>query len=133
MIKTFEQKQKILILILALWQIGFIAIIFIACIFFSHKIAGPVYKTNQFFRQIQDGDNPGKLFFRHGDYFPELAEEFNKTFEAVYEKHQNDFAYLSEVSAYLNNLSIIVPDDKKVVLNEINKKLNEIQARFDSA
>ena len=130
--KVFNEKRQLILLFLGLWQLGFTLMIFIACIIFSHKIAGPLYKLVKYFKLIQDGENPGKLFFRKGDYFPEVADEFNNAFNNLHEKHQNDFAYISEVNAYLHNLSMIVPEDKKVVLTEINKKLTDIQNRFNN-
>ena len=38
--------------------------------------------------------------------------------------------YISEVTSYINNLSLVVPDDKRVVLNEISSRLSLIQERF---
>lgn len=124
------EKRNLLILILALWQLGFTALVFIICIFFSHKIAGPLYKLTKYLNGIRNGQQIEKLYFRNGDYFHEIATEFNKTFEAIQENYRRDFVYLSEVHTYLNNLAMIVPDDKKVVLSEINKRLTEIQTRF---
>jgi hypothetical protein len=89
-----------------------------------------MYKVQQYLATIRDGDFSGKLKFRNGDYFHEIAEDINETFETVQENYKNDFVYLSEVNAYLNNLSLVVPDDKKVVLKEITHKLSEIQSRF---
>jgi signal transduction histidine kinase len=125
-----EQQKTALIVILVLWQIGFISLAFISCIFMTHKVAGPMYKVQQYLATIRDGDFNGKLFFRNGDYFHEVAEDLNETFETIQENYKNDFVYLSEVNAYLNNLSLVVPDDKKVVLKEITHKLSEIQSRF---
>ena len=48
------------------------------------------------------------------------------------EEHKKDLVYISEVTTYINNLSLVVPEDKRVVLNEIIVKLNEIQNRFHS-
>jgi len=127
-----QATRRELLMILSIWQIGFTGMMFIVCIFFSHKIAGPVYKTMKFFKAIKNGDNPGRLSFRDGDYFPELADEFNNTFDHIHENYKKDLVYLSEVNSYLNNLSMVVPDDKKAVLNEISKKLSEIQERFNS-
>ncbi len=118
-------------LVLGLWHIGITSLVFIVCIFFSHKIAGPVYKTRRYLEMVKNGGFPGKLFFRKGDYFPELAEDFNATMEAVQETYKRDFVYISEVNTYLNNLSLVIPDDKRVVLDEIKKKLAEIQGRFE--
>ena len=129
---NIEEMRQSLLIVLSIWQVGYMGLIFIICIFFSHKIAGPMYKLTKWFRGIRDGQNMGNLSFRHGDYFHDIAEEFNLTFNHMQENYKNDFVYLSEVNTYLSNLSLVVPDDKKVVLNEINKKLTEIQERFNN-
>lgn len=130
LVAQLEDKKTTLIVILALWQIGFTSLAFITCIFMTHKVAGPLYKVQKYLATIRDGQLNGKLFFRNGDYFKEIADDLNDTFETIQENYKNDFVYLSEVNAYLNNLSLVVPDDKKVVLKEITQKLTEIQNRF---
>lgn len=123
-------KKSSLIVILVLWQLGFTLLAFITCIFMTHRVAGPLYKLQKYLSSIRDGQFNGKLFFRKGDYFQEVAEDINETFDSIQETYRNDFVYLSEVNVYLNNLSLVVPDDKKVVLKEITDKLSEIQNRF---
>lgn len=78
----------------------------------------------------RDGQHVPRLTFRNGDYFQDLADDFNDTILSVQERHKNDVVYLAEISSYLNNLSLVVPEDKKAVISEINKKLSEIQERF---
>ncbi|MCO4794042.1 MAG: hypothetical protein KC493_10030 [Bacteriovoracaceae bacterium] len=129
--KNLESKRKSLISVLTLWQVGFTALVFIICIFLTHKVAGPLFKLQKFFTAITEGGDNGRLFFRSGDYFSELADSYNDAINQLKEDYKNDFVYLSEVSAYLNNLSLVVPDDKKAVLNEINKRLGEIQGKFN--
>lgn len=129
--QSLEAKRKSLISVLALWQIGFTALVFIMCIFLTHKVAGPLFKLKKFFTAIAEGGDNGRLFFRSGDYFTELADSYNDAISQLKEDYKNDFVYLSEVSAYINNLSLVVPDDKKAVLNEINKRLTEIQGKFN--
>lgn len=119
-----------LVIVLAMFQLGFTAITFIACLLFSHKIAGPIYKVQKYLSAIRDREGNGRLFFRNGDYFAELADDFNDTFEVIQEDYKKDMVYLSEVSSYVSNLSMVVPEDKKVVLEEINSKLDEIQKRY---
>lgn len=130
MAEKMKSYKNGLIVILSLFQLGFTAITFIACLLFSHKIAGPIYKVQKYLSSIRNREANGKLFFRQGDYFKELAEDFNETFEVIQEDYKKDMVYLSEVTSYINNLSMVVPDDKKVVLDEINLKLNEIQERY---
>jgi hypothetical protein len=127
-----EERRTSLIILLAVWQIGFTIIVAIAAIFFGHKIAGPLYKLKKFLRGIREDGSYTKLVFRKGDYFQELADEFNNTFEYIRDKNRSDFIYLEEVSTYLNNLTLIVPDDKKTIIDEINKRLSEIQSRYNS-
>lgn len=127
---TLLEKRQSLIVVLGLWQLGITVVTFIVCIFFSHKIAGPLYKLQKFLTGVRDGHDYGRLFFRNGDYFQELAEDYNDAFERIKEDYKNDFVYLSEVSGYLKNLSMVVPDDKKAVLSEINKRLEDIQSKF---
>lgn len=128
---TINQKRQSLVIILILWQLGFTALVFIIGIFFSHKIAGPIYKLKKHLRLIREGKATEDLYFRQGDNFHDLADEINETFNALKEEYRNDFVYLSEVNAYINNLSLVVPDDKKPVLSEIHSKLMDIQKRFE--
>lgn len=130
--EQLEGKRSSLIVILTLWQIGFTALVFITCIFFSHKIAGPMYKLQKFLRSKRDGNVDGKLFFRKGDYFQEVADDFNETFDEIEEQHSQDLKYLNEVNSYISNLGMVVPEDKKAVLNEITQKLTQIQNRFEA-
>lgn len=131
LVANLEEKRSSLIFILALWQVGFTALVFIACIFFSHKIAGPMFKLQKFLQYKKDGSDNGKLFFRKGDYFQEVADEFNEVFDDMEERHRQDLMYISEVNSYISNLGMVVPEDKKAVLNEITQKLGHIQKRFE--
>ncbi len=125
-----EEKRKALILWLSVYQAALCAIIFIVSIFISHKIAGPLFKLTTFFKKVSAGVNPGRLFFRSGDHFLELADDYNDAMETIQENHNADFAYISEVNSYISNLSQVVPEDKRPVLEEIVQKLTEIQERF---
>lgn len=124
-------NRKTLIIILTFWQIGFLAMIFIVSIFFSHKIAGPLYRLRDFFKTIQKGEGRDLLQFRKGDYFPEIATEVNKTFDIIQQNYIEDFYYLEEVSRYIGSLSSSLPEKHKNDINEINKRLAEIQQRFN--
>ncbi len=124
-----ESQKWYLISILGVIHLLFTAIVFGICILHSHKIAGPLYKLHKFFQNIIDGNPAEKLFFRRGDNFHSIAEDFNNAFAKMSEKHAEDFAYIGEVCAYMENLSLIVPEDKKPVLREITQRLQEIQGR----
>lgn len=126
----YTEKRDLLILLLTGLHFGFAILAFFGCIFFSHKIAGPLYKLQKHLRMIRDGQSPGKLFFRGGDYFQDVADDVNETIEHIEDEFKTDLVYLSEVNTYINNLSLVVPDDKRVVLNEISSRLSEISDKF---
>jgi len=130
--ETIEAIRSKALIALIVYQFAFIGIIFIVCIFQSHKIAGPVYKLRKSLKSIRDGAPLDKIYFRKGDNFIELADDYNQTLDYLQENRNKDFAYLSEVSSFINNLSLVIPEDKKSVLNEITKKLSEIQSRYKS-
>ncbi len=124
-------KRSGLLVILGLWQLGFLLIVFIICIFFSHKIAGPMYKLQKFLKEKRNGTGHDKLYFRKGDYFQEVADDINEVFDQIDKNHYSDLVYLDEVKSYLGNLSMVVPEDKQVVLQEITSRLELIQERYN--
>jgi hypothetical protein len=127
---SFQQMRNELLMTLGLIEFFFLGIVFIACIFMSHKVAGPMYKLQNHLTNIKNGGEVKPVFFRDGDNFPEVAEEVNEVLEYFVNQRQEDFAYLDEVSAYINNLALVVPEDKKPVLNEIQSNLAKIQSRY---
>lgn len=129
--QALEEKRNAILFVLTLWQIGFTAVVFIISIFFSHKIAGPLYKIGLFLDLVKEGRGRGILKLRKGDYFHELANEFNQTFESINENYRKDFQYLEEVTIYINSLEETLPEKEKVAIQEINKRLAAIQQRFD--
>jgi len=128
---SVSNQRENLIYLLILGQFIFTGIIFIISIFFSLKIAGPIYKTQKYLKKIAEGNGLGKLSFRNEDYFQDLAEDFNATFNLLQEKYNRDVVYLNEIQSYFNNLSKDLPQDKKILMEKINKSILEIQKRFD--
>jgi hypothetical protein len=43
----------------------------------SHRFAGPIYSLRRAMREVADGQPPRKLQFRQGDFWQELANEYN--------------------------------------------------------
>ena len=70
------------------------------------------------------------MHFRDGDYFRELEESYNAAVTSIQDSRKLDFEQLEEIRLYLKNLALIVPEDKKIVLTEINKKIEEIVGRY---
>jgi hypothetical protein len=53
-------------------------------LYFSNRIAGPIYHIQNHFKKLSDGSLPKgtEVKFRKGDYFHELAKEANELFGA---------------------------------------------------
>lgn len=119
-----------LLLFLAPIQILFTLIVLILSVFLTHKIAGPLHKLKEHLIAIREGEKVTPLHFRKGDYFHDVAEEVTLFLDTVVTNQENDFQYLDEVSSYIDNLSTVIPDDKKPVLNEISRRLIDIKSRY---
>jgi sensor histidine kinase YesM len=122
-----------LIFYLFLIQFVFILIVFIMFIFITHKIAGPMYKLKQHLMEIRHGEPIAPISFRTGDHFQDVAEEVSLFLESVAYNQETDFQHIEEVAAYIDNLSTVVPDDKRPVLNEISRRLLEIKSRYKAS
>lgn len=125
-------NREQLLTLLFVVQVAFVGLVFVLCIFISHKIAGPLYKLKNYLIDIREGKEITPLYFRKGDNFHDVAEEVTLTMEFFNEQRAQDFEYLNEVSSYIANLSLVVPEDKKPVLNEIQRKLSQIQSRYQN-
>ena len=129
-----QEKMKLaqtdLIIFLGVIQLIFISMVFIMFIFLTHKIAGPMHKLKNHLANIRQGGPITPLTFRDGDHFHDVAEEVSLFLETLSFNQQSDFQYLEEVALYIDNLSPIVPDDKKPVLGEISRRLIDIKSRY---
>jgi len=129
-ITGLHEKRDDIMTTLFFWQIGYSLIVFSVCIFFSHKIAGPLYRLNIYLKKISELGVLEDLKLRNGDYFKELESSYNQAVSTIRESRKKDFDQLEEIRLYLNNISLIVPEDKKIVISEINNKINEIHGRY---
>ncbi len=83
----FIQQQK--------WHLTFIflvsavclfTLIFIAGLYLSHKLAGPVYRVGKWVDDVITGRETRKLTFREHDFFPEVADHINRLKKYLEEK-----------------------------------------------
>ena len=54
-------------------------------LFYSHKIAGPMFRLQKYFNQAAVDSKPldKKIYFRDNDFFQELPESINKYIDSV--------------------------------------------------
>ena len=126
-VDKYKAQRASLTLYLILTQLGFIGLVFIFCIFISHKIAGPMYKLTKYLEDIRNGGEIKPLFFRDTDQFSEIAEDINNTISYLVDRSQDQKESIDEIKTYIENISLVVPEDKKPVLEEIQRKLTELK------
>ena len=130
MTAEISQVQSELIIYLVIIQLVLALLVFLSFIFFTHKIAGPLYKLRIHLEGIREGKSIAPLTFRHGDYFQEIADEVSLFLEALQVRQEKDFEHIEDVVQYLENLATVIPEDKKPVMNEISRQLIEIRDRY---
>jgi len=80
--------QEFLVLHRRIWPAALLSFagIFVYVIFFSHRIAGPVYRINAVLRALIEDREPPVVKFRDGDYFQptsDLLEELSEKMRAA--------------------------------------------------
>ena len=93
--KLIESKQDLMDWLLAI-QAAFICIAFVVSIFVSHRIAGPLYKLRLFMKKAQEGRLSEPVYFREGDYFKELAVEFNEMTREIRKREECALALIDQ-------------------------------------
>ncbi len=49
----------------------------------SLRFAGPIFRFRRYLRAVADGESPGPLRFRDGDFWTELAADFNRVVSRI--------------------------------------------------
>lgn len=104
--------------------VTFIIIVF--CIFFSHRIAGPLYRFEKYLEGIGESNFTQKeIKIRKNDELQELAQELNKMTKALRELITEDKKILSIIEISIDELKEIIKAD-----GPLEEKLFEIEKRL---
>src|SRR6185437_15171362 len=68
-IASIQTTRKEVLFLLIFFQLIFLVITFMISVFVSHRIAGPLYKLKNFFKQNTSGKLSPELSFRKSDHF----------------------------------------------------------------
>ena len=68
---------------LVLLQVVLVILSALISVFMSHRIAGPLFKLRRYFVEAAAGNLEQVITFRKGDYFKELATEYNNMMEKI--------------------------------------------------
>ncbi|MFC2091870.1 hypothetical protein ACFLTD_03770 [Elusimicrobiota bacterium] len=67
-----------------------VIILLVSMIFYSHRLAGPVYHLEKHLEEIINGNYNEKLMFRKHDEFKQLADIINKLQDSLKEKAHDE-------------------------------------------
>jgi len=76
-LKSLEPAaEEFLVLHRRIWPAALFSFagVFLYCLLFSHRVAGPVHRINAALRQMLRGEPPAEVRFRKRDYFHPTAE-----------------------------------------------------------
>ena len=77
-------------------------------------------------KQIELGENIGELFFRKGDYFPDLAESFNSMINTIKEDKKEEQVLLKDLENLVTNLPSNPSSEQ---IEELKSKIENINKR----
>ncbi len=114
-IKSFDKYFKIIAFILLVGNVLFIAL---ASMFFSHKIAGPLYRLEKTIKSIKEGGEiPENFNIRPYDFPKKLASEIQDLFILIKQEEENRKKKIEEIKKVISESKIE---------NDIKKKLEKI-------
>jgi len=77
-----KEPMEIVLLSIILSELVTIFVTAIFVLFYSHRMAGPIYRFKRVFEEVGRGNFNVQIYLRKNDEFKDLAESFNKmTFE----------------------------------------------------
>lgn len=130
--ENLKIAKNTLLQLLVLFQLIFTVVVFIICIFQGHKIAGPLFKLKKFLRAIREGNSQDRLFFRKGDNFKDVAEEYNLAMEVINRSLLQQSQKAEEISQIVSKAMGEDGEFTKDMGHEILKKIEEIQKPIKS-
>ena len=87
--QIMEAKKQLLVGLITIEAV-FFCVVAALSIFVSHRIAGPIYKLNEYLKEgARTGELKPDLHFRADDHFKEVAENYNAMVAAVSQKSRS--------------------------------------------
>lgn len=100
-LSLFEDYTKIVSL-----KIGIgLMLAWAVALYFSNRIAGPIYNLKRTLNAIKSGDLTQRIKFRKSDQFRYIADEFNSTADTIREKIQTDREEAAQVAKLLESIA----------------------------
>ena len=77
------RELREIVLKLSLISVGFLGIVTVFGVIFSHRTAGPLYHFKRVFQAISRGDTKARIHLRPKDDFRDVADSFNEMMDKL--------------------------------------------------
>ena len=101
-------------------------------LFVSHKIAGPLYRFRQTFRELSDGNFSRQVYLRKGDQLVEVAGDFNHMITVVRARLADAQKALAALRFDVEAIGELNADDeRKKKVQDLQLKVLELQKTLE--
>ncbi|MBF0485357.1 MAG: methyl-accepting chemotaxis protein [Candidatus Omnitrophica bacterium] len=110
--------------------VGLAAIV--VTLFVSHKIAGPLFRFKQTFKELSEGNFSSQVKLRKDDQLHEVATEFNQMIVTVRTKMHSareDVLFIKNAMDVIGEFN--VDEHKRKQFNDLKAKLQELEKTID--
>jgi methyl-accepting chemotaxis protein len=98
----------------------------------SHKIAGPLFRFKQTFRELANGNFSNQVRLRKGDQLIEVADDFNQMITVVRARLIEAKKALALVQADINAIGEFnVEDAKRKMFHDLEQKVRDLEKALE--
>ena len=123
MIGTLLKQQWFFMLLI--FVLNF-AIVYAFVVYYTHRIAGPIYRFSRTFDEMAEGKLEQHIKLRKRDYFENLGESINRFSASL-------SGSMSELRSLVNDAAVRVQSSKDHELQEKFAQIEQILSRFSAA
>jgi len=123
-ISGIYNKMNIYIVAAVLVQLFFSSgVVYVVSLFYSHKIAGPMYRLKAVLQEYMDGKDIEKVTFRKTDFIPGVSHLFTDFFIYLGERKK----LLKEGESLIGELDKVSEQERKSLLNRLGIIIRELE------
>ncbi|MEW6556499.1 MAG: methyl-accepting chemotaxis protein [Elusimicrobiota bacterium] len=116
-------------LLLAVKSLVFMVLVAFISVYFSHRIAGPIYRLEKdLFRMIEESDLTRQFRLREKDELKELADALNTMTANLRTKLLADEQFREETRAQIDEIQKILKENETITSDNRNLILSKIEA-----
>ncbi|MBL7716400.1 MAG: methyl-accepting chemotaxis protein [Bdellovibrionales bacterium] len=115
---------------LVLFQIIYLVITLFISIFLSHRIAGPLTKLKNVFKDFSEGKPVGMVRFRKSDHFHDLADDFNRIIESEVRRRKDSQLLLRRSIESIEKAIPYTEAQARIALEKSKADLGELLMHF---